>query len=121
MKRFIYASSSSVYGVSKEKDVKEDHKLVPLTLYNKFKGLCEPQLFKHTDDNFIIIFRPATVYGCSNRMRFDLSVNILTNHAIKNKDISFGGSQLRPNLHIEDYCDAVKLLSGAIIIKLNQI
>ena len=113
IKRFIYASSSSVYGVSEEKDVKEDHKLVPLTLYNKFKGMCEPELLKHTDDNFIgVIFRPATVYGCSNRMRFDLSVNILTNHAIKNKKILvFGGSQLRPNLHIEDYCDAVKLLS----------
>ena len=124
IKRFIYASSSSVYGVSKEKDVKEDHKLVPLTLYNKFKGLCEPQLFKHTDDNFIgVIFRPATVYGCSNRMRFDLSVNILTNHAIKNKKILvFGGSQLRPNLHIEDYCDAVKLLSECDYNKIqNQI
>lgn len=113
IKRFIYASSSSVYGVSDQKDVKEDHKLVPLTLYNKFKGMCEPQLFKHTDENFTgVIFRPATVYGCSNRMRFDLSVNILTNHAIKNKKILvFGGSQLRPNLHIEDYCEAVKLLS----------
>ena len=112
IKRFIYASSSSVYGVSEEKDVKEDHKLVPLTLYNKFKGMCEPQLLKHTDENFTgVIFRPATVYGCSNRMRFDLSVNILTNHVIKNKKILvFGGSQLRPNLHIEDYCDAVKLL-----------
>ena len=113
IKRFIYASSSSVYGVSDQKDVKEDHKLLPLTLYNKFKGMCEPQLLKHTDKNFIgVIFRPATVYGCSNRMRFDLSVNILTNHAIKNKKILvFGGSQLRPNLHIEDYCEAVKLLS----------
>ena len=112
IKRFIYASSSSVYGVSEEKDVKEEHKLVPLTLYNKFKGMCEPLLFKHTDKNFTgVIFRPATVYGCSNRMRFDLSVNILTNHAIKNKKILvFGGSQLRPNLHIEDYCEAVKLL-----------
>ena len=113
IKRFIYASSSSVYGVSDQKDVKEDHKLLPLTLYNKFKGMCEPQLLKHTDENFIgVIFRPATVYGCSNRMRFDLSVNILTNHAIKNKKILvFGGSQLRPNIHIEEYCEAVKLLS----------
>ena len=124
IKRFIYASSSSVYGVSDQKDVKEDHKLLPLTLYNKFKGMCEPQLLKHTDNNFIgVIFRPATVYGCSNRMRFDLSVNILTNHAIKNKKILvFGGSQLRPNLHIEDYCEAVKLLSESDENKIkNQI
>jgi len=112
IKRFIYASSSSVYGVSDQKDVKEDHKLLPLTLYNKFKGMCEPQLFKHTDDKFTgVVFRPATVCGVSNRMRFDLSVNILTNHAIKNKKILvFGGTQLRPNLHIQDYNDAVKLL-----------
>ena len=124
IKRFIYASSSSVYGVSDQKDVKEDHKLLPLTLYNKFKGMCEPQLLKHTNENFIgVIFRPATVYGCSNRMRFDLSVNILTNHAIKNKKILvFGGSQLRPNLHIEDYCEAVKLLSECDETKIkNQI
>ena len=52
IKRFIYASTSSVYGVSSEKNVKEDHPLVPLTLYNKFKGMCEPLLFKHTDKNF---------------------------------------------------------------------
>ena len=58
IKRFIYASTSSVYGVSKEKNVTEEHPLVPLTLYNKFKGMCEPLLIKHTDDNFIgVIFR----------------------------------------------------------------
>jgi nucleoside-diphosphate-sugar epimerase len=124
IKRFIYASSSSVYGVSKEKNVKEDHKLVPLTLYNKFKGMCEPQLLKHTDENFTgVIFRPATVYGFSPRMRFDLSVNILTNHAFRNEKILvYGGSQLRPNLHIEDYCDVVKLFCEAPYQKIeNQI
>ena len=52
IKRFIYASTSSVYGVSKEKDVKEDHPLVPLTLYNKYKGLCEPILEKYIDEEF---------------------------------------------------------------------
>ena len=112
IKRFIYASTSSVYGVSKQKDVREDHPLVPLTLYNKYKGLCEPLLFKHTDKNFEgVIFRPATVCGYALRQRFDLSVNILTNHAINNKKITvFGGDQLRPNLHIQDYCDVVKVL-----------
>ena len=69
LKRFIYASSSSVYGVSNKKNVTEDHDLVPLTLYNKFKGLCEPILRKHTDDDFIgVTFRPATVCGYSIRM-----------------------------------------------------
>jgi nucleoside-diphosphate-sugar epimerase len=115
IKRFIYASSSSVYGLSKEKNVKEDHPLVPLTLYNKYKGMCEPLLFKHTDKNFTgTIFRPATVCGYSPRLRLDLSVNILTNYAInKNKITVFGGDQLRPNLHIQDYCDLVELLISA--------
>lgn len=112
VKRFIYASSSSVYGVSDEPDVREDHPLVPLTLYNKYKGMCEPLLFKHTDSHFVgVVFRPATVCGYAPRQRLDLSVNILTNHAINNKKITvFGGAQMRPNLHIQDYCDLVKLL-----------
>ena len=106
---FIYASSSSVYGVSDQKDVKEDHPLIPLTLYNKYKGDCEPLLFKHTNNEFIgTIFRPATVCGYAPRLRLDLSVNILTNHAINNNLIKvFGGDQLRPNLHIQDYCDLI--------------
>lgn len=115
IKRFIYASTSSVYGVSDKSEVKEDQPLVPLTLYNKYKGLCEPLLLKHTDNNFEgVIFRPATVCGFAPRQRFDLSVNILTNHAInKNKIIVFGGNQLRPHLHIQDYCDVVKLFLTA--------
>ena len=124
IKRFIYASTSSVYGVSEKKEVKEDHPLVPLTLYNKYKGMCEPMLFKHTDKNFEgVIFRPATVCGYAPRQRFDLSVNILTNHAINNKKITvFGGDQLRPNLHILDYCEAVKILVNAESEKIkNQI
>ena len=124
IKRFIYASSSSVYGVSDKPDVTEDHPLLPLTLYNKYKGICEPLLFKHTNDEFEgVIFRPATVCGYASRLRLDLSVNILTNHAVcKNKITVFGGDQLRPNLHILDYCDAVKLLLVAPSEKIkNQI
>ena len=115
VKRFAYASSSSVYGVSDKPNVTEDHPLVPLTLYNKYKGMCEPLLLKHTDDNFVgVIFRPATVCGYAPRLRLDLSVNILTNHAITNKKITvFGGTQLRPNLHIQDYADLCKLLLTA--------
>jgi len=112
IKRFIYASSSSVYGISEEKNVTEDHPLVPLTLYNKYKGMCEPLLFKHTDKNFEgVIFRPATVCGYAPRQRLDLSVNILTNFAVNKSIIKvFGGDQLRPNLHVKDYCEAVKVL-----------
>ena len=112
IKRFIYASSSSVYGISEEKNVTEEHPLVPLTLYNKYKGLCEPRLFNHTDENFEgVIFRPATVCGFAPRQRLDLSVNILTNFAVNKGMIKvFGGNQLRPNLHVMDYSDAVQVL-----------
>jgi nucleoside-diphosphate-sugar epimerase len=124
VKRFVYASSSSVYGVSDKPNVTEDHPLVPLTLYNKYKGMCEPLLLKHTDDRFVgVVFRPATVCGYAPRLRLDLSVNILTNHAVTNNKITvFGGSQLRPNLHVQDYADLCKLLLVAPTEKIaNQI
>src|SRR3990167_7661600 len=100
VKRFIYASSSSVYGVSDEPDVTEEHPLIPLTLYNKYKGMCEPLLFKHMDEQFVCVaIRPATICGYAPRFRLDLSVNILTNHAVNKRHIIvFGGSQKRPNL-----------------------
>jgi nucleoside-diphosphate-sugar epimerase len=112
VKRFIYCSSSSVYGVSESPDVTEDHPLVPLTLYNKYKGMCEPLLFKHQSPEFVCVtIRPATLCGYAPRQRLDLSVNILTNHAINAGKITvFGGSQKRPNLHVQDMCDLYKLL-----------
>jgi nucleoside-diphosphate-sugar epimerase len=112
VKRFIYASSSSVYGVSESPDVTEDHPLVPLTLYNKYKGMCEPLLWKHNAPGFCCVaIRPATLCGYAPRQRLDLSVNILTNHAINAGKITvFGGSQKRPNLHVQDMCDLYKLL-----------
>ncbi len=115
VRRFVYASSSSVYGVSDAPEVTEDHPLVPLTLYNKYKGMCEPLLTRHTDPRFVgVTFRPATVCGYAPRQRLDLAVNILTNHAVNNNKITvFGGSQLRPNLHVQDYVDVVELLLTA--------
>jgi nucleoside-diphosphate-sugar epimerase len=115
VKRFVYCSSSSVYGVSDSPDVTEDHPLVPLTLYNKYKGMCEPLLWKHQGPGFTCVtIRPATVCGYGPRLRLDLSVNILTNHAFNNRKITvFGGSQLRPNLHIEDMCDVYAMMIEA--------
>lgn len=112
VKRFIYASTSSVYGVSEEPDVREDHPLVPLTDYNKYKGMCEPLLFKHQSDDFTCVtIRPSTVCGYGPRLRLDLTVNILTNHAVnKGKITVFGGEQYRPNLHIKDMVRAYQLL-----------
>ncbi len=107
VKRFIYASSSSVYGVKDTPNVTEDLPLEPLTDYSKYKALCEDVLLKEQTRDFVcLIVRPATVCGYSPRLRLDLTVNILTNHAITNHKIKvFGGSQKRPNLHIEDMTD----------------
>ena len=111
IKRFIFASTSSVYGVSDAKEITETHPLRPITQYNEYKALSEPIILQEKDNFEVTIFRPATVCGYSPRMRFDLSVNILTGHAIsKNKITVFGGEQLRPNLHILDYINLVKLL-----------
>ena len=112
VKRFISASTSSVYGVSDAKNITEEHPLVPLTLYNKYKAQCEPLLTKHSTEEFnTVVIRPATLCGYAPRLRLDLTVNILTNHAITNGEIKvFGGEQLRPNLHIKDMCDLYELL-----------
>ena len=114
--KFIYASSSSVYGIKKEKNVTEDMKLEPLTDYSKFKGLCEEILNNYKSDDFITTtIRPSTVCGYAKRQRLDLVVNILTNHAFHNKVIKvFGGDQLRPNVHIDDMVNSyVKILDAA--------
>lgn len=105
--RFIYASSSSVYGVKEEDNVTEDLSLEPLTDYSKFKALCEEDLKAYQSPTFTTVtVRPATVCGYSPRLRLDLSVNILTNHAYTNGRIRvFGGAQYRPNIHIDDVTD----------------
>tara|TARA_B100001057_G_C22841041_1_gene947104 strand:+ start:198 stop:1181 length:984 start_codon:yes stop_codon:yes gene_type:complete len=112
VKRFIYASSSSVYGVKSENNVSEDMSLEPLTDYSRFKADCEKILFKYTDDNFeTVVIRPATVCGYSKRQRLDVIVNILTNLAYHKREITvFGGDQLRPNIHINDMLRAYEAL-----------
>lgn len=107
VKRFIYASSSSVYGIKEEENVTEDLPLLPLTDYSKYKMLCEEVLTKEHVPGFItLILRPSTVCGYSPRLRLDLTVNILTNHAVNRGKITvFGGMQKRPNIHIEDMTD----------------
>lgn len=108
VKRFVYASSSSVYGIKDEDRVTEDLKLEPLTDYSRYKAECETVLLENSGDDFIgTVLRPATLCGYSERQRFDLVVNILTNHAMSEGKIKiFGGKQFRPNLHIEDMVDA---------------
>lgn len=108
VERFIYASSSSVYGIKDDPNVTEDLALEPLTDYSKYKALCEDVLTEKSQGQAMVplIIRPATVCGYSPRQRLDLTVNILTHHAVVNGKIKvFGGSQKRPNIHIQDMTD----------------
>ncbi len=103
VKHIIYASSGSVYGVKEELEVTEDLELVPLSVYNKTKMVSERVFLSYKDQIKVHNIRPATVCGLSPRMRLDVSVNMLTFQALKNKKITvFGGKQVRPNIHIKD-------------------
>jgi nucleoside-diphosphate-sugar epimerase len=106
VKKFIYASSASVYGVKKEKKVVETLSLKPISTYNKAKMIAERTILSYSNKIDVTIIRPATVCGVSPRMRFDLSVNMMAYQAIKNKKMTvFGGQQTRPNIHIDDLLD----------------
>ncbi len=106
VRRFIYASSGSVYGVKDEPQVTEDLELKPISEYNKTKMVAERVLLSYADEMVVQIVRPATVCGCSPRMRLDVSVNMLTMQALTHGRITvFGGSQVRPNIHIDDVTD----------------
>lgn len=124
VQRFIYASSSSVYGIKDAPDVNETMPLEPLTDYSKFKVMCEEILAKYESPGFATLtIRPATVCGYSPRLRLDLTVNILTNLAVNKGEITvFGGDQKRPNIHIEDmtdlYCMLLELPSKQIAGKI---
>lgn len=106
IKRFIYASSGSVYGIKDEPRVTEDLELKPISEYNKTKMVAERVLLSYQDNMSVQIIRPATVCGYSPRMRLDVSVNMLTMQALsKGKITVFGGMQTRPNIHIDDITD----------------
>ena len=107
VKKIIYASSGSVYGIKKERRVTENLSLEPISTYNKVKMVTERVLESYKNKIDIIILRPATVCGMSDRMRLDITVNLLTFQALTKKIITvFGGSQKRPNVHIDDIIDA---------------
>jgi nucleoside-diphosphate-sugar epimerase len=103
VKQFVFASSGSVYGIKDEPHVTEDLTLVPISVYNKTKMVAERVLLSYADQMNVYNIRPATVCGYSPRMRLDVSVNMLTMQALKNKVMTvFGGLQTRPNIHIQD-------------------
>ena len=115
VRRFLYASSASVYGIKETEHVTEDLSLEPLTIYARFKAEGEAILNRLADDRFCVVsVRAATVCGYSPRLRLDLTINILTSHALtKGKIRVFGGAQMRPNIHIEDLADFYVLLCEA--------
>ena len=109
VQQFIFASSGSVYGVKEEEQVTEDLSLVPISTYNKTKMISERILKSYEKDIKFHCIRPATVCGYSPRMRLDVSVNMFAFQAIKFKSMSvFGGSQIRPNIHIQDLVNVYK-------------
>jgi len=123
VKRFIYASSSSIYGVKDLPDVREEAQPAPLTDYSRFKLDCERAMLAHPGlrDMTAVILRPATVCGYAPRMRLDLTVNILTIHALVNRKIRiFGGKQLRPNLNIKDMIRAYETFLAAPAEKIHR-
>ncbi len=123
VKRFIYASSSSIYGVKEDPDVREDATPQPLTDYSRFKLDCERDLVAHPNVKGMerVIVRPATICGYAPRLRLDLTVNILTINALVNHKIKiFGGKQLRPNLHIKDMVRAYHLFLEAPGAKIDK-
>lgn len=120
--KFIFASSSSVYGLKKNLEVTENLKLEPLTLYSKYKAECETILNNYSSSDFTVsVLRPATVCGYSKRQRLDVVVNLMTNLAFNQRKIKiFGGNQLRPNIHINDISSAFIALIEADNHLINQ-
>lgn len=107
VKRFINASSSSVFGIKTEENVTEELEPEPITTYSKYKALSETLVTEAASENFVTVnIRPATICGYSPRQRFDLTVNVLTKSAITKGVITVhGGQQMRPNVTMEDITD----------------
>jgi len=121
VKRFVYASSSSVYGIKNHPEVTEELPLEPLTDYSKFKALCEQELSEEREPGFVTCtIRPSTVCGYSPRQRLDVIVNILTNYAVNQGRLRvFGGTQKRPNIHIDDMVDLYVFLLEQVPEKID--
>ena len=121
VKKIIFASSGSVYGIKKERNVSEELELIPISIYNKTKMIAERILLSYKKEIDVVCIRPATVCGYSKRLRLDVSVNLLTHQAYKNKKITvLGGKQIRPNIHIKDlvrifYFSLKKKIPGHVI------
>ena len=121
VKRFLYASSASVYGVKDTQNVTEDLPLEPITIYAKCKVEGETILNSVIDDDFVgVSVRSATVCGYSPRLRLDLTITLLTEQGLTDGRIRvFGGSQMRPNVHVRDLSAFYRLLVAAPAEKIS--
>ncbi|MCK4546899.1 MAG: SDR family oxidoreductase [Candidatus Eisenbacteria sp.] len=105
VKRFVFASTCSVYGAAEDYILNEGSAVSPVSLYAETNLRSEQVILRGFEGTGIVrgIVRFATVYGASERMRFDLVINILTAKAVTEKRIEiFGGAQWRPNVHVQD-------------------
>ena len=121
VRRFLYASSASVYGIKEDEDVTEELSLDPITIYAKCKAEGERILNSLIDDSFVgVSVRSATVCGYSPRLRLDLTINLLTDQALTDRRIRvFGGAQMRPNVHIRDLTAFYRMLLTAPADKIS--
>lgn len=121
VRRFLYASSASVYGIKDDENVTEELSLDPITIYAKCKAEGERILESLVDDSFVgVSVRSATVCGFSPRLRLDLTINLLTDQALTDRRIRvFGGSQMRPNVHIQDLTAFYRMLLTAPAEKIS--
>jgi nucleoside-diphosphate-sugar epimerase len=121
IKRLVYASTSSVYGIKDKEKVVEEDSLEPITDYSKYKAECE-KILRNLDADFEwVAVRSATVCGYGPRLRLDVVVNILTIHALVNKKVKiFGGEQSRPNINIKDIARVYEMLLEAPKEKINR-
>lgn len=121
VRRFLYASSASVYGVREEEDVTEALDLTPITLYAQCKAEGEGVLNSEVSSDFVgVSVRAATVCGYSPRLRLDLTVNLLTHQALVDGRLRvFGGSQMRPNIHVDDLASFYEQLLTMDAQKIN--
>jgi nucleoside-diphosphate-sugar epimerase len=112
VRRYVYSSSTSVYGHGVRDRLNENDECKPQSLYAESKLLVEALLGELNDPRFeTVIFRSATLFGLAPRMRFDLAINIMTLRAWKERVIYIMGSgeQWRPFVHINDAVRALVL------------
>jgi dTDP-4-amino-4,6-dideoxygalactose transaminase/nucleoside-diphosphate-sugar epimerase len=121
VKRFIYSSSCSVYGFGEGQILTEDSAKNPVSAYAESKIKAEEYLFSLADKKFRpTVFRFATIYGLSPRMRFDLAINLMTMNGVTKKKIFVmgGGKQWRPFVHVRD---VARIFSQALLEPLSKV